>query len=803
MPYHRFFMEKLAHSNFAAQMICQLCGASFLSKQLLAVNEIAFCCHGCEAVHTILTKKGEKGDLRSSTLFLQAVQANLIANDSLLVELESKQKNQKCETEREQRLVLEIGDMWCPSCAEVIRLVLLQAKGLLSCAVDYATDLATVTFDPLLIGQVEIEKAISALGYSVKLFNDPTSNKNSSVLWLRFIVAAFGAANVMMLAYPIYATYFDPEQQGVNYLLAVLSALLSLPVITWCCWPLYCRAINSSLVGIIRMEALVSMGVLSAAALSFFALFKGSSEIYFDSATVIVALVLLGRILEAKAKFSSKKTMELLTRLIPRRCLRIDEEGNSCEVLLKEVAIGEIIAVKAGEKVPLDGEIAGGEGNFDEALVTGEAIPCFKQKGEKAVAGSLLLNGYVTVRVEKTLDKSLLLTIIKAAESSLKQKAGYVRLVDSIVPWFVAALFFVALFSFALTGNPANALAVLMISCPCALGIAAPLAESKLLHLLAGRGVIVKNRGCLPLLGKSSNSVWVCDKTGTLTTGSFAIEEGLSTLNEEELSILKSMTASSWHPISRAIYSAIPKEAGSASLQRIEEKPGKGIKATNSTGEFWLGSAKFMEEANIALPATKAPESNSSVFFARDKELLTAISLKDEVRKEAIEFFGPLEAKRKILLSGDGRGATQAVALQCHFSEYFWGQLPADKFLFVNKLRQEEELVYMIGDGVNDAMALSAAHIGISMASATDISRNVSDIVLATDELSVLKLLQTQGAKTQKIIVQNIFWAFFYNVLGVPLAALGYLSPLFAAFAMTASSLIILLNTQRIGRGKE
>lgn len=790
---------------------CFLCAGTPPQSGAIFLEDLPFCCHGCRTVYTILQARNVAGDYRKNPLFIQAVRSGLIANPNLIAELELRHKGlseessdaQGQELERE-RLHLEIGEMWCPSCGEVIRLVLLQTTGVITCSVDYTTDMAAITFYPIRIGKEEILKKIHALGYIPRLLTDPTQRQVHRTLWLRFVVAACAAVNIMMLSYPLYAAHYsgqEPAAAAATALFARLSAALALPVVSWCAWPIYRRAFNGVLVGLVGMEALVSIGVVAACLLSFYALLGRNNVIYLDSATVIIALVLLGKILEAKAKFSSKEMLLLITRLLPRRCRKVDEEGKFHIVSLKDIVIGEKIAVWAGEKLPLDGLIAEGEGVFDEAVVTGEALPKHKKAGDKVIGGSLLTQGNVVVTVEKGLEESLLQRIVASIEEAMSGKMQYTRAADAIAPWFVPVVLCVAAAAFVGGGSDGRgweaALAVLMISCPCAIGVAAPLVESHLIHSLAGRGVVIRNRGSLPLLGKET--LWVCDKTGTVTTGKFRIFKGIESLDAKQKGVLKAMASHSTHPLAVAIAAALPQAPMAAKLQAIKEMPGRGIWGLYEGEEFWLGSSRFFSEAFIAIPSQARDGGGTQVHFARERTWLTTIVLGDEIKEGAENFIRSLAPMKTLLLSGDSEAATAAVARRCGFTEWIALQLPEEKLAIIEKRRACGEIVCMMGDGINDAMALAAAQIAISVVGATDISKNVSDIVLTGEQWGMLAKMRELAQRAQKIIRQNLFWAFFYNAIGIPFAAIGLLSPLFAAFAMTASSLMVLVNSQRIG----
>ncbi len=768
---------------------CALCSLK-LSSQPISDGLLRFCCAGCHAVYTILSSKQQLDHFQENPVFKQALAAGLISNPDLLEQL----RGSKADLLEGEKLHLEILEMWCPSCAEVIRLILLQEKGVKECVVDYATDLAVVEFSPRVLSKEQIFEKIARLGYRPQLLQDGVKAVSGD-LKLRFIIAAFCALNVMMFAYPLYATYFHADDEGVGPLFAWVSGLVSLPVVTYSAWPIARRFFNGLRVGIWGMEALVIIGVVAAMVLSLVELMAGGTRVYFDSMTVVIAFVLLGRMIEAKAKFSSKETLMRMMRSLPRRGRKRFSDGSELFVPIKEVLPGDSLLVFAGEKIVLDGVVLEGDGSCNEALMTGEALPVEKRVDARLLGGTLLIQGWLLYRVSTTAEESALQRIIASVEQEIDNKGQYVRPSDTIVRWFVPLVLFVALVTVLtclVMGMPLQtailrAVAILLISCPCAIGIAAPLAEAHLMNCLAERGVIVRNRAALQFLGRET--LFAFDKTGTITKGEFSVLEGLETLSVKQRSVLKRLVARSNHPVAVALSRAL-KEVP-AVLDGVEEVIGKGMRGRLGEDLFELGSETFLNGR-----ATKSQ--STTLFFTINGQIVAQIFLEDSVRTEVPALIGALP--RTLLLSGDSEGPVTAVAEQCGFKEWRWGVNPLQKREHLLAERAKGEIVAMVGDGINDAPALTAAHVGISVVTATDISIHVSDLLLTTDRLQVLPEMRQMAIRGRRIVRQNLFWAFFYNVVGIGFAAFGALTPLFAAGAMVASSLIVTLNAQRLKR---
>lgn len=785
---------------------CALCETS-LSLHPIREGENAFCCTGCHAVFNILSAKSQLENYQEHPLFHQAVRAGLISNPLLLEKI--RRNRAEVPEEEIEKLHLEVEDMWCPACAEVIRLVLLQEKGVRNCVVDYATDLASIEFSPRFISKERIYTLIKAFGYHPVAL-DSSKNKVGSDLYFRFAVAAFCTANIMMFAYPIYASYFDFDADHFGSLFAWISCGAALPVVGYSGWPILRRFTTSLQVGLFGMETLVVISVATAFGLSIYDLWHGGTRVYFDSLSVIITFVLLGKIIETKAKFSAKDSLWRLARAIPKRARKLLPDGSASFLPIKEIHPGDTVVALCGEKIALDGEVVSGEGACDESLMTGESLPVSKRVGSLVLGGSILKNGRIAFRVSTAQSDTALQRIIDMVQHDIGHKSVYIRAADSIVRWFVPGVISIAivagglswLFGIADPGQSAaataiiRAISVLLISCPCAIGIAAPLAESHLLNGLAKMGAIVRNRGCLSVLGKET--VFVFDKTGTITEGRFTVVDGLHTLSLQQLSDLKGLASQSIHPISVAIAEAI--EAPATSLDRVEEFSGQGLKGKTQYDHFHLGSAEFLLQNGIeVIPRTEdSSEIYSTVYFAVNHRLLATLILGDRIREGAKETIEALHPIKTILISGDSSSPVAAVARACGFKEWHASCNPLQKRERIEQLRRQGDIVCMVGDGINDAPALTAANVGISVVSATEISIQVSDLLLTTDKLQVIHPIRSLAKKGHTIVQQNLFWAFFYNVIGIGLAAAGVLSPLFAAFAMVVSSLTVLFNSKRV-----
>lgn len=777
------------------QGVCALCAASVASTSILHEN-LLFCCHGCLAVYRILEAKNELSDKEGHPLIRQAVEWGVISNPELIEKI---RLNYNKNSTSSAQWSLEIEGMWCPSCADLIYLIISQKKGVQRVHVDYITDIASIHYNPLEISKETLKSLISSLGYPTKEFDDQKISSFQFTLTLRFAVAAFCALNVMMFAYPLYASYFDDAVNGVSPMLAWVSFGLTIPVITYSAFPVYKRFWNQCKHGTIAMEALVVIGCAAAILLSLIEMAKGTQLIYFDTVTVLITFLLLGKIIESKAKFSTKVALSRLHQALPRKGRKLCTDGAFRFVPLKEIALEDQLVAYAGERIVLDGVVVEGEGACDEAVITGEAVPVFKRAGDGVLSGTVLQNGRLFYRVVSLQSNSALQKIVSLVVEEIGNKCVYVRTADRVVQGFVPVVIAIAaftlIFTFAFgagfTPGLLNAIAVLLIACPCAIGIAAPLVEARMIQQFVEKGAIVRNRACLGLLPKITHFIF--DKTGTITQGNYQVLSGLEALNQNEKEALKGLVSQSLHPVSQAIDKALNLQG--VSFENICELPGRGIRGVSNNIHYALGSAAFAKESGISLnfPTDAVP----AAYFLRENTLLAKITLGDTVRPEANKMLQGLDSSKRFLLSGDRCDIVQKLSDSLAFDGWQGELSPLQKQTYIADLKKQKAIVAMMGDGINDAPALATADVGISLVTATDISIHVSDLLLTSDKLTTLPELVRIATRGQKIVRQNLFWAFAYNLIGIGLAVFGLLTPLFASFAMIASSLFVLFNSKR------
>ena len=617
-----------------------------------------------------------------------------------------------------------------------------------------------------------------------------------------------------------------------------LQALLATPVVLWGGWPFFVRAWASFKTWNLNMFSLIGLGTAAAYLFSLVALlfphllpeaFKmnGMVPLYFEAAAVIVALVLMGQVLELRARSQTNSAIKALLALAPNTAMRVKSDGSEEEIHLDDVHVGDMLRVKPGSKVPVDGEVTDGRSNIDESMISGEPIPVQKHPGSKVTAGTVNQTGSFLLRAEKVGAETLLSQIVSMVNEASRSRAPIQKLADQVSGWFVPGVIAVALIAFAVwalvgpTPALANALvvavSVLIIACPCALGLATPISIMVGIGRGAKEGVLIKDAEALELMEKVDTLV--VDKTGTLTEGAPKVQRVIATAGFSEADVLAYSAAlekMSEHPLAQAILDyAQEKHIPLAAVEQFESVTGQGVRGQIDGKLVMLGNRRLMQAsgidaAPIEVEAQRLRELGQTVMFLGfDKRLAGLVSVADPIKSTTLEAIGQLRASglRIVVLTGDNATTAQAVAKQLGLDEVKAEVMPEDKFKEVQALQKEGRIVAMAGDGVNDAPALAAANVGIAMGTGTDVAMNSARVVLVKGDLRGIAKARLLSQSTMKNIRQNLFFAFVYNFLGVPVAA-GVLYPLFgillspmiASAAMSLSSVSVIGNALRLRR---
>lgn len=709
----------------------------------------------------------------------------------------------------------KIESMTCASCVGRVEKGLLKLPGVLSADVNLATEKAHVVFVLGLVSSDLIIKAIEKAGYKGFKDNNVLVKKEAN-LQRDFYELMVAICLSIPLVMPMIFQLFN-----FTYMLnGWWQLFLTIPIQFWLGSRFYKSAWSAILSKSGNMDLLVALGTSAAFGLSLYHLLifgphtghDGEGALYFESSAVVITLVMLGKFLEKKAKKQTTEAIRSLQSLRPEKA-RIKNRDGEIEIGIDDVKLGDIAIVRAGERIPVDAIVISGTSQVDEALITGESLPVFKNPGDKITGGSINLDGLLEVQVTALGNETILSKIIRLVENAQAKKAPIQRIVDNVSNIFVPVVIFLALLTFLGWGiftndwqkAIINSVAVLVIACPCALGLATPTSIMVGTGLGAKAGILIKDAEALELA--HSVSIVAFDKTGTLTYGKPVVEKIISeSIAEVELlKIMSTIQMGSEHPLGKAIVNKANEQKilpGSSSDIRI--LPGKGIQGVYENKKYIIGTKRLMIENQFAIDFYEE-ESNlltasgytlSYLADEREKKVLGMIAFSDQVKpnaKKTIERLHSLGIK-SIMLTGDNEGAAKKVASVLGINEYRYEVLPQNKSSVIEELKKSGHIVAMVGDGINDAPALALAHIGIAMGGGTDVAMHTAGITLMRGNPLLIPDAIELSRKTYKKIKQNLFWAFIYNIIGIPLAALGFLTPIIAGAAMAFSSVSVVSN---------
>lgn len=747
-----------------------------------------------------------------------------------------------------KQIQLPIGGMSCAVCAKRVEKAISELEGVADVNVNFAAEKAFVTYNPQKVRPSAMKEAVLKAGYQ------PLENKGAgaededrkrrekeiNTMKKKFIAAAIFAFPLLYIAMvPMIkfvslpgAKMLDGLMMNYPLFYALLEFFLTVPVI--CVgYRFYTVGFKSLFQKSPNMDSLIAVGTTAAVAFSLYNTFqiaKGNFQavhsLYFESAGVIITLILLGKMLEAVSKGKTGEAIKKLMGLAPKTAFVI-QNGAETEIPAEEVEIGDIIIVKPGSKIPVDGVVIEGHTAIDESMLTGESMPVDKKAGDKVYAASLNTTGTVKFRAEKVGSDTALAQIIKLVEQAQGSKAPIAKLADIVAGYFVPAVIAIAVASgiawFIGTGDFKFALtifiSVLVIACPCALGLATPTAIMVGTGKGAENGILIKSGEALETAHKI-NAI-ILDKTGTITEGKPSVTDLICASNftqEKLLQLVASAEKNSEHPLGQAIVrGAQEKSLALLEAENFNSITGQGIEAQIAGLSVFVGNRKMMEEKNISVKELEkdadklAEEGKTPVFVATDGQPAGIVAVADVVKKSSR---AAIESLHKMgievaMITGDNKKTAEAIARQVGIDRVLAEVLPQDKAFEVKKLQQEGRKVAMVGDGINDAPALAQSDIGIAIGSGTDVAMESADIVLMHSDLTDVPTAILLSKKTIRNIKQNLFWAFGYNTIGIPVAAgvlylFGgpLLNPMLAAAAMSLSSVSVLTNALRLKRFK-
>lgn len=746
-------------------------------------------------------------------------------------------------TKEAEGVTFQIEGMTCASCVSRVERVLKKQPGVIAASVNLATERANVSYLANAVSPDALAQAVARAGFGAKRLEAATKpaadrrGAEAKALTRSFIVALIFTVPLVFLA--MLPDFFMPLQDLLNQKLGmqnlrIIECVLATIVLFGPGWRFFTSGVPALLHGAPDMNALVALGSFAAWSYSVVATFApglfpaGTAHVYFEAAGVIVTLILLGRVLEARAKGLAGAAIEHLIGLTPKTALLL-RDGETVEVSLATIVPGDLVLIRPGERVPLDGQVTEGASFVDQSMLTGEPEPVRKGIGEDVVGGTVNTSGSLTIKVTKTGADSVLAHIIEMVEQAQGAKLPIQALADRVTAWFVPAVIAIALATFlvwlvfgpqpSFTYALINMVAVLIIACPCAMGLATPVSIMVATGRAAELGILFRQGAALQSL--RDVSVIAFDKTGTLTKGrpeltDFFVAPGFE--KDEVLALAAAAEAQSEHPIGKAIVAAAKaRKLETQKVESFEALAGFGIAATIGARKIAIGADRFMAKLGIDVaPFAKdaqrlAQEGKSPLFAAIDNRLAGAFAVADPLKPSAAKAIAALKAQGLTcaMVSGDRQATAEAIARKLGIEKVVADVLPEGKLSAIETLRAGGKKLAFVGDGINDAPALAAADVGIAVGTGTDIAIEAADVVLMSGELDTVTAAVALSHATLRNIGENLFWAFGYNVVLIPVAAGALypafgilLSPMLGAGAMAFSSVFVVMNALRLKRFK-
>ena len=743
----------------------------------------------------------------------------------------TKEKNRK-ESIKES---FPVTGMTCASCASSVESVLKHTSGVFDASVNFANSSVLVEYDKELSPN-QLQNALREVGYDIIIDAENPSEVQQELQQKHYQDIKSRTIWSAILTLPIFVLgmFFMQWEPG-----KWISLALSIPVLFWFGRSFFINAYKQAKYGKANMDTLVALSTGIAFLFSVFNTFfpefwlsQGiEPHVYNEAATVIITFISLGKLLEEKAKSNTSSAIKKLMGLQPKT-LKIIENGEEKEIPIASVQVGQTILVRPGEKIPVDGEVSKGSSYVDESMITGEPVPVQKSQGEKVFAGTVNQKGSFQFTAEKVGGETLLSQIIKMVQQAQGSKAPVQKLVDKIAGIFVPVVLGISIVTFMVwmsiggdnTFSQAllTSVAVLVIACPCALGLATPTAIMVGIGKGAENNILIKDAESLEL-GHKVNAV-ILDKTGTITEGKPLVtdilwNDMLENQNKYK-EILLAIEAQSEHPLAEAVVNHLKEEnIEQAEIISFESITGKGVKAQSEKGsQYYVGNHKLMVEKGIQIDTSLMQTAESLeekaktvIFFGNENQVLAILAIADKIKETSKKAIATLQERgiEVYMLTGDNNKTASAVANQVGISNYKGEVMPSDKAAFVEKLQADGKIVAMVGDGINDSHALAQANVSIAMGKGSDIAMDVAKMTLITSDLQSIPKALELSKRTVLGIRQNLFWAFIYNIIGIPVAAgvlypvNGFLlDPMIAGMAMAFSSVSVVLNSLRLKRVK-
>ena len=794
--------------NLSDKINCSHCHLEFSKDVMIVDNEHYFCCNGCQGVFHLLSDEGldsfydKTADIKLSPpteQYEDSANFNAPAFYDKFVKVNS-------DGFSEVSLIIE--GIHCSACIWLNEKALDKMDGVIEANINFTNNKASIEWVDSVVKLSQIIDMIRAIGYNAYPYDaslqEVHANRERKDYYLRMAVAIFASMNIMWIAVAQYAGFFSGMTQELKTILNIAEGILATPVLFYSGWVFFRGSYYGMKNRVVNMDLLVATGASLTYIYSLYITITEHGEAYFDSVSMIITFVLIGKFLEVISKKNAADTLDIIGKHLPSE-VNIVRDEKIVAVKLEDVSIGDTIVVSSGEKILLDGLIVKGDGSFDESSLTGESEPIYKKEGENVISGTISIDADVHFEATRDFEHSTLSNLVSLLESAINKKPKIEQLANRLSEHFSTVILLLSIATFfvwwfwphSFEESLMVAISVIVIACPCALGLATPVATLVGLNLGAKKGILFKEAAQLETMAKVD--VLLVDKTGTLTVGKPEVLK--ETLYKEfDTKLLYSLVKSSNHPIAKGIFNYLNQNDDSSHeivFDEFTQKSARGIVAKHNSQVIIGGNLQLMRDYNIECSFTS---DETLFFFAIDDELVGVYELTDKVKDGAKELVLNLKEKgiETIMLTGDHDKSAQKIANEIGIENFHSELSPENKLQFVENLQKEEKVIVMVGDGVNDILALASADIGIVMGSGSDIAVDVSDVVLLNNSLESLLFAFKISNTTFKLIKQNFAISLIYNAVTIPLAMAGYVIPLIAALSMSFSSLLVVGNSIRI-----
>jgi Cu2+-exporting ATPase len=773
------------------------------------------CCPGCAAVAQAIIDAGLENFYRHRTAPSRRAEA-LVPAQLRALDLYDREDVQRSFVRREsselREAALILEGISCAACVWLSERRLGSMPGVLEFRVNFASHRAHLRWDESQTHLSHILRALSEIGYLAHPFDprrqEALQRRERAAALRRLAVAGLGAMQVMMLAVGLYSGEDQGMERGMREFLRWVSLLIATPVVLYAAYPFFSGAWRNLRARQLGMDVPVALAVALAYLASAWSTFTGGPEVYFDSVTMFIFLLLTGRFLEMGARHKAGQVSEELVRILPTMATRLAASGEET-VAVADLMPGDCVRVKPGETVPADGCILEGFSSVDESLLSGESQPLAKGAGDALVGGTVNQESPLLMRVEKVGADTVVSAVARLLDRAQAEKPRIANQADRVAGWFVAGVLLLAMAvgGWWLVHDPDRALwitlSVLVVTCPCALSLATPAVIAAATGELTRCGLLTTRGHALETLARVTHVVF--DKTGTLTLGALRLQRIAPAANHDAdrcLRLAAVLEQGSEHAIAAAILNSIGQAEDLPSAIGLRNHPGRGVEGRVDGDTLRLGTPAFIAEF-VSVPREQCASNDTSIYLANATEFLCAFQFSDQLRPEAAETVAMLKAQgvEVQLLSGDQHGTVAAVAQRLGIDRAVGGLDPAGKVAEIERLQAAGAVVAMVGDGINDAPVLARSQVSVAMGGGTQLAQASADMLLLSNRLAALVTGLEISRKALGIIRQNLGWALGYNALALPLAAAGWVQPWMAAIGMSLSSLLVVVNALRLSNG--